>query len=395
MASFSPQRVLVSLSPATSRRLFQKFDPSFVADWKDDDPVFAPDLASSAYLKLTSSRQDALCLALRDIVAVADSSHGLGTLRESLLRKHAALPAAVSGDNRDREVAALVFLGHPDVWKEASFFVKTENVPERDWYDFVVEAPDADVISDPTKERIEQLADAISQTWSRSFCGLGRHIEFKYRIRSGSVEYYLAEVTTFARDMREFLNGKFVSRVSTEVRHIAFIFDRKTKTLRVGTSVPFVQVPSLAQHWGRCIKGVRLVPAAGENMETVLEMLGEPKPAFTPDERGYIEKVRRTMLCVRLVGEDGDTYEANSLHGDAYEKLRAFAKEKNLREGGFSIDSAMLEITVAIPGGERRPVLVSIRKNRWTVLTRRIPSWIHGLIRERLVEWGLVRATAA
>lgn len=394
MAQFSPQRLLQVLSPATTRRLFHKSEPSFAVYWKDDDQVFGPGQASDAYLKLSKAGQRNLCLALREIRIVASSPHGLETLRELLEVRGRSLPMVPTGFNDD-EIIAHVFLDHPDVWDEAMFFVRVENVPERNWHEYAL-APDCPTINaKPVKEQIRKLEKAIAATWSRSYCGLGRHIEIDHRIRGGSVEYYLGEVSAYPRSLRECEGDEFVTRVSEEVRNIAVIFDRRSMMVRVGTSVPYVRVPAIADNWGRCIKGVKVVPARGENARTILARLADPTLVFTPNHESGILGARRRLIWVELFGEPGDAYAAKSGDRDALEKLVAFAKERNLRPDGYRILSAELLVEYRTPDGRRDVVAVSIAENKWRLMGRRLPSWLHDAVRERLVEWGLVHAVAA
>ena len=394
MPAFSPQRTLKVLSPATNRRIFKKYDPAFDADWKDSHGIFAATQASDAYLRLPKDAQQALCLALRDIDAVSSSPHGIETMRELLRIRGRVLPAPPP-DFADEETTALVFLDHPDVWDETIFFVRAESVPERTWHEYGLDSGCTSANESPTREQIRRLEAAIRDTWTRSHCGLGRHIEFDYRVRSGSVEYLLGRVTTFPRPTEEYEGDEFVTRVSDEVKHIAIIFDRRTMIVRVGTSVPYVRVPAIADNWGRCVKGVKVVPSPGEDAETILERLRDESLEFTPDAAGRILNARRRLIWIELLGDPDDSYAAKSKRVDALDKLRAFAKRENLQPDGFRVVSAELEVAYLTLDGRRDVVAVSITDGKWRLLGRKQPSWLHDLIRERLVEWGVIHAVAA
>lgn len=390
MSSFSPQAAILNMSGRTARRFFRYLDPSIRTDWKDDS-ILAPAVASDCFDALDKERKDRFFRALGVVSRIASSEANLETLRDRLAA-YGVAPAPQPDDlSKAYDLTVDALIEHPDAWRETQYFVDADTLPERRWhvYEVVGGGPDRD----PDEEVLGRLAEAVRATWRQGSFGLGRTVKFTYALRNGRSEYYVAEVDDYPRDIRECVDARFVSRLFTPVCGIVLVFDREKRLLRVGTTVPLVKAPSIAENWARVVKGVSLRNVQRYDARPVLENLVDPDRELTLDPEGRVAGVRRTLVKATPFGKPARKTTTEDGEEDA---LDAFIEEHG-REGfdlaGFEILQVKVRFELRTPAGGTKNVTVTVTQKGWSAGNQ--PTWVHAIVRERLRAWEVIGAAAA
>lgn len=218
-------------------------------------------------------------------------------------------------------------------------------------------------------------------------------MKFTYALRNGRSEYYVAEVDDYPRDIRECVDARFVSRLFTPVCGIVLVFDREKRLLRVGTTVPLVKAPSIAENWARVVKGVSLRNVQRYDARPVLENLVDPDRELTLDPEGRVAGVRRTLVKATPFGKPARKTTTEDGEEDA---LDAFIEEHG-REGfdlaGFEILQVKVRFELRTPAGGTKNVTVTVTQKGWSAGNQ--PTWVHAIVRERLRAWEVIGAAAA
>ena len=394
MTAFTPQAVINNMTGRTARRFFQFIDPSIVADW-DDDSVFAPMKASDCFDSLDKERQRRFFLSLHSVFRTAASEANLETLRERLIAHGIAIPPAPTEMSEAYALVVNALIDHPEVWIEAQYFIDADMLQERRWYLFDIVRPEGRTDRDPSPAALSALADAVRETWRRGSFGLGRTVKFTYVLRNGRYEYYVAEVDDYPRDSREYTGTHFVSRLITPVCGIVLIFDREKGTVRVGTTVPLVKVPSIASNWARVVKDATLRRVRPENTKPLLDNLADPDRPMTLDADGQVESVRRSYIGATRFGKK--TREIGLKEHESDDDALDGFQEDIARAGLTLEDFEFLEIKLAFvlraPDGKSRRVTATVKQNGWSL--GNAPGWAYPIVRERLRAWEVIDAVAA
>lgn len=393
MPAFSPQAALKNMAASTTRRFFRALDPSIPVDWKDDDEVFAPTLAADAYDRLDPERKESFFRELEVVAHLTSSTENLGILREQLVAR-GARPAPLPDDRRgayDFAVGAL--LDHAPAVADALFIIRCESLPEKEWHEFEVTPGGGVADRDPPRALIGEFASAVKSTWSRGSFDLGRTVEFDYRLRDGRTEYWFGEVSDWLHESRECEDGRFVSRMVSQAKGVAIIYDRESRILRAGTTVPRIKVPSVAENWARVVKGGTVRGEDDLDTRAVLRFLADPDSELYLDPAWGIESVRRSAVEGHPLGKPYCPIEIKPDRGDALDEFIVEVAKKRLAFGEYAVTKVKLEFVLVGPDGVRHDVSAVVREKDWKPGKK--PSWAKSAIYRCLKAWGLTDEAAA
>ena len=393
MPAFSPQAALKNMAASTTRRFFRALDPSVPTDWKDDDDVFAPTLAADAYDRLDPERKERFFRELEVVAHLASSAENLRILREQLVA-HGARPAPLPDDRRgayDFAVGAL--LDHAPAVADALFFIRCESLPEKEWHEFEVTPGGSVVDRDPPRATIGEFTAAVKNTWSRGSFDLGRTVEFDYRLRGGRTEYWFGEVSDWLHESRECEGGRFVSRMVSQAKGVAIIYDRESRILRAGTTVPRIKVPSVAENWARVVKGGTVRGEDDLDTRAVLRFLADPDAELYLDPEWGIESVRRSAVFAKPIGRPRRRLGCEDDQGDALAGFVEDVAKNRLAFGEYAVTKVKLEFVLVGPDGRRHDANASVDEKKWSA--SRNPIWAKAAIHRCLKAWGLTDEVAA